>query len=57
MSQTEKIITYRNLRIMGLSVKAWGSRGSGNGQFVIPYSIDIDSNDNVFVVDRENHRI
>ena len=34
-----------------------GFRGSGNGQFVIPYSIDIDSKDHVYVVDRENHRI
>jgi DNA-binding beta-propeller fold protein YncE len=35
----------------------WGSKGSGNGQFSIPYSIGIDSKDNIYVVDRENHRV
>jgi DNA-binding beta-propeller fold protein YncE len=34
-----------------------GSKGSGNGQFSIPYSIGIDSKDKIYVVDRENHRI
>jgi hypothetical protein len=35
----------------------WGSKGSGNGKFSIPYSIGIDSQDKIYVVDRENHRI
>jgi hypothetical protein len=35
----------------------WGSKGSGDGQFNIPYSIGIDSKDKIYVVDRENHRI
>ena len=34
-----------------------GSKGSGDGQFSIPYSIGIDPADHVFVVDRENSRI
>ena len=53
MSQTEENNNVQKFTHNGTFVKAWGSRGSGNGQFVIPYSIDIDSNDNVFVVDRE----
>jgi DNA-binding beta-propeller fold protein YncE len=35
----------------------WGSKGSGDGQFNVPYSIGIDSKDDIYVVDRENHRI
>lgn len=38
-------------------VKSWGSKGTGPGQFVIPHSIAIDRNDNVYVGDRTNHRI
>ena len=38
-------------------VKSWGSKGTGQGQFVIPHSIAIDNADNVFVGDRTNHRI
>jgi len=35
----------------------WGSRGSGDRQFKVPYSIGIDSQHKIYVVDRENHRI
>ena len=35
----------------------WGSKGTANGQFTIPYSVDVDSQDNVWVTDRGNHRI
>jgi outer membrane protein assembly factor BamB len=38
-------------------VKSWGSKGSGPGQFVIPHSIAIDNDDNVYVGDRSNHRV
>jgi DNA-binding beta-propeller fold protein YncE len=38
-------------------VKSWGSKGTGPGQFIIPHSIAIDRNDNVYVGDRTNHRI
>ena len=41
----------------GTFLLKWGSKGSGDGQFSIPYSIGIDPSDNVFVVDRENSRI
>lgn len=35
----------------------WGSRGSGDGQFDFPRGITVDSNGNVYVADRSNHRI
>jgi sugar lactone lactonase YvrE len=38
-------------------VKSWGSKGTGPGQFVIPHSIAIDLQDNIYVGDRTNHRI
>jgi DNA-binding beta-propeller fold protein YncE len=41
----------------GTFILKWGSKGSGDGQFSIPYSIGIDPSDHVFVVDRENSRI
>jgi hypothetical protein len=41
----------------GAWVKSWGSKGSGPGQFIIPHSIAIDRQDNIYVGDRTNHRI
>jgi len=38
-------------------VRSWGEPGTGPGQFVIPHSIAIDRNDNVYVGDRSNARI
>jgi DNA-binding beta-propeller fold protein YncE len=35
----------------------WGSKGTGNGQFNVPYSVDADSQGNVWVADRGNYRI
>ena len=35
----------------------WGSKGPGDGQFTVPYSVDVDAHGNVWVADRENHRI
>jgi DNA-binding beta-propeller fold protein YncE len=35
----------------------WGSKGIGDGQFTVPYSVDVDSQGNVWVADRGNHRI
>jgi tripartite motif-containing protein 71 len=35
----------------------WGSKGTGDGQFTVPYSVDVDSQGNVWVADRGNHRI
>jgi ELWxxDGT repeat protein len=36
---------------------SWGSTGSGNGQFNIPSGMAVDSSGNVYVSDRNNHRI
>ncbi len=35
----------------------WGTKGTGDGQFTVPYSVDVDSQGNVWVADRGNHRI
>ena len=44
---------YGNLRIL----KKLGSHGNGDGQFKNPRGIVFDSNNNLFVVDGNNHRI
>ena len=38
-------------------IKQWGSRGSGNGQFALPWSLALDSSNNVYVSDLNNQRI
>jgi sugar lactone lactonase YvrE len=53
---------YINSRIAkydmhGKWVKSWGEPGTEPGQFHLPHAIAIDSNDNVYVGDRSNHRI
>jgi DNA-binding beta-propeller fold protein YncE len=35
----------------------WGSTGTSDGQFNEPHGIAVDSDGNVYVVDRFNHRI
>ncbi|OGR96999.1 MAG: hypothetical protein A2V88_09335 [Elusimicrobia bacterium RBG_16_66_12] len=35
----------------------WGTLGSGDGQFNAPHSLAVDGDGNVYVVDRDNHRI
>ena len=41
----------------GTFIKAWGTRGSGPGEFDTPHSIAIDSRGRIFVADRSNSRI
>jgi tripartite motif-containing protein 71 len=41
----------------GSFITAWGSTGSGNGQFDNPTGIDLDSSNNVYVADSRNNRI
>jgi sugar lactone lactonase YvrE len=38
-------------------VKAWGTSGSGPGQFKVPHAIAIDSGGRLFIADRDNGRI
>ena len=63
-SQGNTYITdgYVNSRVAKISkegdwVKSWGSKGTGPSQFIIPHSIAIDLEDNIYVGDRTNHRI
>jgi streptogramin lyase len=39
------------------SIKMLGFRGSGDGQFSSPSDIEVDSNDNIYVLDAGNNRI
>ena len=53
---------YGNARIHRFSpagelLYSWGEAGTGPGQFVVPHNIIVDEDENVFVADRENHRI
>lgn len=53
---------YRNCRVHRFSadrqqVRSWGRPGAGEGCFVIPHSVAIDSRGRVLVCDRENDRI
>lgn len=41
----------------GRFVKSWGGTGSGPGQFLVPHSIDVDSQGRLLVADRDNNRI
>jgi len=38
-------------------VTEWGSYGSGDGQFYSPTSVAVSSSGNIYVADRDNHRI
>lgn len=53
---------YGNSRVIkfdkdGKFLFAWGTRGTGPGQFNIPHSVAVDRAGNVYVCDRENNRI
>lgn len=53
---------YGNARILeytmaGKKVREWGTAGAGPGQFRIPHSIIIDSDNVIYIADRENGRI
>lgn len=53
---------YVNSRVVKFSpagkfLLAWGRKGKGEGEFVIPHNLRLDSQGRVFVNDRENKRI
>ena len=53
---------YGNSRIHRFSaegqfIESWGEVGTGPGEFVIPHNIVIDTDDHLYIADRENHRI
>lgn len=53
---------YCNARILeytqdGKRVKAWGAKGKGNGEFVLPHDVTIGTDGRIFVADRENGRV
>ena len=41
----------------GTFLTAWGSYGSGDGQFAYPSGVATDASGNVYVADTDNHRI
>ena len=41
----------------GRHVLSWGEPGIDAGQFIRPHNIAVDSNDRVYVADRESHRV
>lgn len=56
------VIPYQSVRAYGATeapayVSQFGSAGSGDGQFSNPYGIAMDSQDNLYVADRLNHRV
>jgi hypothetical protein len=53
---------YGNARVhkysaAGELARSWGAPGAGPGEFNVPHNIGCDSAGNVYVADRENHRI
>jgi peptidylamidoglycolate lyase len=53
---------YGNSRVakynaQGQFLMQWGSKGNGPGQFNLPHAVQLDSQGNVYVGDRENFRI
>lgn len=53
---------YENNRVVKFSkdgkfIKAWGKKGSGPGEFNVPYTLPFDSLGRLFVGDRSNSRI
>lgn len=41
----------------GKLIAEWGSEGIGDGQFVLPVGIAVDTHGSVYVADRNNHRV
>jgi DNA-binding beta-propeller fold protein YncE len=41
----------------GVFVTKWGTKGSGDGQFINPYDVAVGPNGDIYVADPENNRI
>ncbi|MBM3925412.1 MAG: hypothetical protein FJ320_05405 [SAR202 cluster bacterium] len=41
----------------GKLIYSWGEPGTAHGQFVVPHAVVIDKDENIYIADRENHRI
>lgn len=54
LSTDNKILKYSNI---GKFLNFYGSRGTDEGRFNNPLSITIDSRNNIYVADTDNHRI
>ena len=53
---------YGNCRVHrfsqdGKHILSWGEPGIDPGQFIRPHNVVIDNDDNIYIADRENHRI
>ena len=53
---------YGNSRVVkfnkeGKFIRAWGKKGSGEGEFNLPHAVAVDNQGRVYVGDRENHRM
>jgi DNA-binding beta-propeller fold protein YncE len=53
---------YGNSRVVkfdrdGKFLLAWGKKGKGQGEFVIPHAVRLDSKGQLYVADRENDRV
>ena len=48
---------YRSLVTMVLYLSQWGTKGVANGEFQGPSGLSIDSNDNIYVTDKNNNRV
>jgi DNA-binding beta-propeller fold protein YncE len=53
---------YGNSRVVkfdksGKFLRAWGKKGTGEGEFNLPHAVRLDSEEKVYVADRENKRV
>src|SRR2546425_6897296 len=56
-TSTSTTTTSTTILGCGMFVTAWGTYGTGVGQFNYPFGVAVDLNGNVFVTDALNHRI
>lgn len=52
-----QVFEHRPVQNDFVLVRAFGSAGSGNGEFDTPFAVAVDDNDNIFVADLLNNRV